>query len=775
VSRPLLVLAVALGAGAFAGAALGPGAAGVVAAFSARLIGLALAAPARSAVPALLFAAAGIGASAAGAEATAYDRTALRRTVVSGAVEGFPVRVRGQAAEDVRVADDRSTLVVDVETLEWRGEVRIVSGRVRIDVRGMPPHPEVIEGDALELWAELYEPRGFGTPGAFDTAADARRKGIHAFGACKSGKLFRHLGRPARGLVGLPARVRAVARQRILRGVRPGPEQGLVRAMVLGDRTGVDRDTAEKFRAAGTYHVLALSGAQVALVAALLAGLLARVRVPRGACAVIVCAALAFYSELVGGDVPVARAAWMGAVLVAGRCLDLDADLANLLGLAALLVVMARPSAVGDVAFQLSFAATLGILLLTAPLRRAIPAMPLRLELGLAASFAAQLALAPLLLGHFHRLAPAALLLNLLAVPLSGAVLLAGTAVAACPPAWPAAVRVLGEIAWIAARLLLRTADPVRLLPALDVRLPSPAAWAVALFLCGLAGLALGRWIKPAAWLTAAGLAALVLGRRPPAADGNLHVAVLDVGQGDCIVVQTPRGRTWLVDAGGSFDGRFDIGEAVVAPYLWSLGVRRIEGIVVTHAHPDHAGGVPFLLRAFDVGELWEGVRPRHDRGYERLDEAARQAAVTRRAVGRGARDRWDAVGVEVLGPLAGSPPWRTRNDDSVVLALQLGRVRLILTGDIEGQAEAALSPGPATVLKVPHHGSRSSSTPAFVLGVAPAVAVVSVGRQSRFGHPHPEVLDRYRRLGTRLYRTDRDGTVRVSTDGAALRVSTRH
>jgi competence protein ComEC len=471
----------------------------------------------------------------------------------------------------------------------------------------------------------------------------------------------------------------------------------------------------------------------------------------------------------------VARAAWMGAVLVAGRCLDLDADLANLLGLAALLVVVERPSAVGDVAFQLSFAATLGIVLLTPVLVRRAPVLPLRLELALAASLAAQLALAPLLLAHFQRLAPAALLLNLAAVPLSSAVLLAGTVVASCPPAWATAQRFAGDMAWLAAHALLRSADPVRLVPALDVRLPPPPVWAVTLFVCGLIGLAAGRWTRAAVALTAVGSLALVLGRRPPAPDGALHLAVLDVGQGDCLVIRTPAGHIWLVDAGGSSDGRFDVGEAVVAPYLWRLGVRSIAGIVVTHAHPDHAGGVPFVLRTFDVGEVWEGPRPRRDGGYERLDAALRAAAVGRRAVRRGVHADWDGVDVDVLGPAGGPPPWRTRNDDSVVLSLRLGAVRMLLTGDIESRAEEGLAAGPVAVLKVPHHGSRSSSTAPFLARTAPAVAVISVGRRSRFGHPHPEVVQRYLGRGCRLFRTDRDGTVTLSTDGRSLAISSWH
>lgn len=774
-SRPLLLLAIALGAGALAGAGLPLSAATLLAGLAAVLLGLALAAPSRWAVAGLAFAASAIGATAAAVESIEYDRAPLRRAVEGGTLDGLPVLVRGTAAEDGRERDDRWTLVVDVRSVEWGGEARTLPGRARIDVRGGATRRDVVQGDELEVWAELYAPHGFGTPGAFDAAAEARRDGVHAAGSCKSPRLVRRRAGPPGGLRGLVARIRAAARRRLQQAVLPGPEQGLVRAMVLGDRTGMDRDTAEAFRAAGTYHVLAISGAQVALVAAVLAALMARVRLPRTAAALLVCAALGFYAELVGGEVPVARAAWMGAVLVAGRCLDLDADLANLLGLAALLVLVDRPSAVTDVAFQLSFAATLGILLLTPILVRRAPVLPLRLELALAASFAAQLTLAPLLLAHFNRLAPAALLLNLAAVPLSSAVLLTGTVAASCPPAWTAAQRFAGDLAWMAAHALLRSADPVRQMPALDVRLPAPPPWAVVLFVAGLVGLATGKWTKAATGLAAVGFLALLVGRRPPAPDGRLHLTVLDVGQGDCLVVRTPAGRIWLVDAGGSFDGRFDVGEAVVAPYLWSIGVRHIAGILVTHAHPDHAGGVPFLLRSFDVGEVWEGPRPRRDGGYERLDGALRTAVVNRRSVSRGVRADWDGVAVEVLGPAGGPPPWRTRNDDSVVVALRLGTVRMLLTGDIESGAEEALSPGPVAVLKVPHHGSRSSSTGAFLARAAPAVAVVSVGRRSRFGHPHPEVVRRYQDRGCRLFRTDRDGTVTVSTDGAVLGVSAWH
>jgi competence protein ComEC len=537
--------------------------------------------------------------------------------------------------------------------------------------------------------------------------------------------------------------------------------------MVLGDRTTLDSETAEAFRIAGTYHVLAISGAQVALIAGVAAWCLRRVGLGVVALATIVSALTVFYAELVGGEVPVVRAATMASVLLLGRCWDLDSDPANLLGLAAGLLLLCHPSAVMDVGFQLSFSATLGIVMLTPALLRVLPRLPWRLEVAIGASLAAQAALLPLLVIHFHRLAPAAVLLNLAAVPLATAVLLAGLTLLAAAALAPPAVSAVAGLTYGFAHGLLRSGEVVRWFPWLDPRLPDPPYWGMALWLAGLGAVVLGRRRAPC--LLIVGFVGIVWGRSAQPGDGRLQLTVLDVGHGDSLLLRSPKGNVWLVDAGGTYQGGFDVGESVVAPVLWSQGVRRLEVLALSHAHRDHAGGAAFVLGAFGVEQMWEGPAPFEDPVYRRVASAAVAGGVTRLAVARGVAREWDGVSVEVLGP---PPPPRApravRNDDSVVLRLRYGAVDLLLTGDIEGPAEAALGGVCPVVLKVPHHGSRHSSK-ALIDGCRAKplrVAIVSVGANGLFGHPHPEVLARYRSGGFQIYRTDRDGAVTVATDG---------
>jgi competence protein ComEC len=760
--RPLLHAFLVLSAGAAVGDGLSRESAWTLLGLAALLLGLALRTRGAS-MARLALAGAGlsVAAAAAAAEGIAYDSASLRRWIARHDGSERPVRLEGLVSRDVGGIDQRPRLVLEVDRLTSGELTRRLSGRVRVLVGGLAPMPDLVAGERVSLWAQLALPRGFGTPGSFDAAAQARREAVHATGFCKGALLVARAG----GAPGWITRLRRRARSVLESSMPPGPEAGLVRAMVLGDRTGVDRDTAEAFRIAGTYHVLALSGAQVALVAGVLLFGLRRLRAGPAAAGVFVSFVIVLYAIFVGGDVPVARAAVMAVVMLLGRCLDLDSDLANLLGLAGSLLLLWRPSAIGDIGFQLSFAATLGILLFASPIVARFRPLPLALHLGLAASIAAQVTLAPLLAFHFHRLAPAALLLNLAAGPLAGAVLLAGFAVLAGSWLSPPAVALLGDLAWVAAHALLRSGELVRSFPALDVRVPTPSAWAVALFVAGLLALSRARSSRQGLVLLSTGLA-LLLGRGREPGDGRLRLTVLDVGQGDSHVLRSPQGRVFLVDTGMASE-RFDAGEAVVAPYLWSRGVRRIDRLVLTHADADHVGGTGFLVRNFRVGEVWESVAPRRDPSYADLDRVLRGGRARRLAVSRGVSLDWDGVAIRVEGPRpAGAPPARVRNDDSLVLSVRLGRVSFLLTGDIEETGEAALGGIEAAVLKVPHHGSRTSSSAVFLAETSPRVAVVSVGSRSPFGHPDPEVIRRYARAGIRLYRTDRDGAVDVSTDG---------
>jgi competence protein ComEC len=760
VRRPLLGLAVLFGLGSLLADGEGePSEALLLAGLAAALLALALAArEGRRAWAALAGAALALGAAASAAESLGLEALDLSRLALAGGPTGRTVRLVGVLRGDAAPRAGRLGLVIDVEEAEVDGRRQPSAGRARIDVAGTTPFPRLLDGDRVAVWASLRA----GRPG------DGRRDGVAAFGACKSARLVeRREGGPR--LRRAAARAREAARRAFARAMPPGTERGLVVAMVLGDRSQVDEPTAEAFRASGTYHVLALSGAQVALVAGLLVAALRRVGASPWAQASLTAASVAAYALLVGGDLPVVRAALMAAAVLAGRALELDTDASNLLGLAALVILADRPASVGDVGFQLSFGATLGILLLAGPVASGVPRLPLRVEAAVGASIAAQAVLAPLLAGTFHRLAPAAVLLNVAAVPLSGAVLLAGLGVLAAGAFSAGLAERAGDVAWVAARALRLSGDLGPLGPWLDVRVAAPSLLALALHAGGLGLLHRGKRWAGLGVLLACHLA-LLAGPVARVDDGRLRLTVIDVGQGDSLLLRSPSGRALLVDAGGSRDPRFDPGERRVAPELWRCGLRRLDALLVTHAHPDHVGGAPFVLRAFRVGQVWEGPAPIGDPAWRRVDSRLREGRAARLTLAEGMHLDWDGARIRVLGPARPRrPPLRVRNEDSVVLDVAFGEVHLLLAGDVAGEAERALRVPRSLVVKVPHHGSRSSSGARLVADAAPVLAVVSAGAHNPFGHPHPEVLGRYRRAGALVLRTDRDGTVDVATDGRRL------
>jgi competence protein ComEC len=531
----------------------------------------------------------------------------------------------------------------------------------------------------------------------------------------------------------------------------PPVSAALLAGLLLGDRTSLPRDVDTGFRLAGVYHILAVSGFNVAILAAAVWALCRFLKIPRSAGAATAIVIVIGFALVVGASPSVLRAVVMAVLVLAALLLERDASVTNSLALAALAILAVRPGDLFDPGFQLSFAATLGIVV--APLPRHV------IVGALAVSAAAQLAVLPVTLTHFNQLSTIGVVANLGVVPLAGVATVLGLVAVGLSFLSETVGAVVFDAVWpvlLALRWVVALAAQV---PGAVVHLPAPGPVAVACYVGGLALLvmpdraaSLGRrLVRRGAGVglvaLAVGIAAWPLVRSP---DGQLRLIVLDVGQGDAVVIEMPDGRTILVDAGSGGPMRLDAGERVVAPFLWNRGVLSLAGLAVTHDDADHAGGMAAMRRLFRIDEQW----------------TAASAPSEPRRFGR-------AI-VTPLPPTAA--PAGRRNDAGLVLRVEIGLASFLLAADIGAAREHELLASgtrlASTVLKVAHHGSRFSTTSEFLRAVRPTAAAISVGTRNAYGHPDPGVLARLAEAGVAVYRTDEDGAVIFETDGGTLTVT---
>ncbi len=534
--------------------------------------------------------------------------------------------------------------------------------------------------------------------------------------------------------------------------------RGPIAALLLGRTSELDRGMVARYRRGGLYHLLVVSGLHVVLEAGLVYGVLSFAGVRGKGRDLLLLAAVAFFVLAGGANPPAVRAGLVVGVFLATRLLERPIGAAQAIGLSALALLLAAPAALFSVGTVLTFAAVGGIALFRRPVRARLPARPAWLWPGLAVALAAECATAPVLLWRFNLVAAGAWLTSPLAIPLAaGLIALGGVLLLAIFFGIPTGP--LPVLFGAGSRLLEWLAD--RAAGAAFLR-PTPGLPGVLAVGGLLAGAALGpRRLRPPLAVSAALLflgLCLAPGRAGP--PQGLSVEALDVGQGDAILLRWKR-RAILVDGGGPFDPEAtEFGRTHLVPKLLDRGVTGLDAVVLTHPHPDHALGLFAVLEELPVGELWLPAGQDEARFMARLAEiAARRGVSLRRLVAPGVLE---VEGLRVTVLHSGGPLRKADavNNQSAVLLFERGGRSALLTGDIGAPTESELvfsgAVPRADLLKVAHHGSRTSTTAAFLDAARPRVALLSCGRRNRFGHPTPGTLATLERFGVAILRTDR-------------------
>jgi competence protein ComEC len=725
-------------------------------------------------------------------------RAALEREIGGFDIAGLgperdhdPILARAILIEDASPRDGYVSLRVAVTALRLRDVWHPVDGAVTVSVSGAASLGRVL---AWRAQRTIQAPIAFRRPARFlnDGVPDFERAlaldGTTLLGTVKSALLVDVLAHGGR-IDELAADIRAHVRHALSRWVSPydAVSAAIATAVLIGDRTGLPDETRNALQAAGTYHVIAISGGNIAIVAAAAWGLLAVCGIRGRPAAVLTIAVLVAFATVVTAGPSVWRATLMAVAYFAARTIDHRTPVWQAAALAAAAIVVIRPIDVGDPGFVLTFGATAALI---EGARRGVALLPRARVLSwavatLIGSVAVEAALLPVSASAFSRVTSAGLLLNLLAVPAMGVVQIAATIVTLADSV-PLVAEASGWVAHMASSALVSSARLVTDVPWLTARVPPPGAALVVLYYVALTAALAGRGPLRAAGAVAFSTALVLIGSgtdptrlfRDDGLERLVRFTVFDVGQGESMLLQT-RVRTMLIDTGGApFGGGLDIGRRVLAPALWARGVRSLDTLLVTHGDPDHLGGAIAVVDDFRPGRIWEGVRVGpHAPTRALLDEAAR-LHIPIEPLRAGDIFREGDLRVRVLHPP--EPDWerrRVRNDDSVVLEVVYGDVALLLTGDIGGEVERSiiplLTPARTRILKVAHHGSRTSTSSALLEAWRPQIAIISCGRGNRFGHPAPEVLRRLEAIGTTMYRTDRDGQITLETNGSIVTTRT--
>jgi competence protein ComEC len=736
------------------------------------------------------------------------------KSIVTGVVASSPV-----------VSGYRQSFFLEVESLGTGASVQETCGRLRVSLSGKSP--EVNTGDRISFVGRLRRIRSFRNPGGFDYERYMAFKGVWVSASVQGESVsIKDRGLPVGLDVWVAPGRKALAAE--IDAVTSSDVGGVLKALLLGDRTGLSDSLRQAFQRVGIGHLLAISGLHVGMVAGGAFFLFLKVfgRFPpllqrawtRRAAALPALAAVWGYALLAGMSPSTQRAGIMASIFLAALFVGRPQDTLNSLAVAAMAILIVSPPAFFAASFQLSFTAVLAIVLILS----LVPAPDMvhppagwkkifrRVAVFLLVSLAAILGTLPLALYYFNEVSLIGLFSNLIFVPAVGSVVLPLGLLSVC--IFPASPAVAGLGLKLCALLLTGILWLVRALsafPLAAVATVTPSVTEMILYYAFLA--ATGGMIRAILSSRRAAVAYPVKNHRlfrlaaaiaAFAAAGMildvcywchqrfwtkaLKVTVLDVGHGSAALVELPGGEVVLIDGGGFSDNSiFDVGKRIVAPLLRRNKIRTVNTLILSHPNSDHLNGLIHIAGHFRVERLISNGESADTRGNDELFSVAGHQGIRTPTYGSMERT-WESGSsrIELLYPLPGflekqaAEPWRDSNNNSIVVKVTLGKISFLFPGDImaDGEGELVAVAGgrlQSTVLVAPHHGSRTSSSPGFLESVSPEVVVVSSGWDDQYGAPHPEIRERYLELGARVITTAENGAVSFVTDGEELWVGT--
>ncbi|HEY6010343.1 MAG TPA: DNA internalization-related competence protein ComEC/Rec2, partial [Nitrospirota bacterium] len=710
--------------------------------------------------------------------------------------------VTGRIASPLDRDPDRTGFVLDLRDIDGAP----VSGRIRATV--YEPASAIGYGDVIRFKGKLYKPRGLSNPGGFDYPAFLARSGIFLNASVKSADAIEVLSSGS-GVFRSIQDLRERIRQAFLAST-DGPGSAVLQAMVLGEEGGLSDELRDRFMAAGVTHIISISGSHLGMLAVLCFGLFRGMMLllperqyhrltlyadPKKIAVLITLPLLVFYTLLAGGQVATVRSLIMIAAGLLALIADREHAIPHSLALAAFIILLANPQAIFDISFQLSFVSVL-VIGYVVTLWNDLPFKGETLlrktansaALLLIISFAAGLATGPLAAYYFNQISFAGIFANMVVVPVAGMIVVPLGLASAIGSLFTLHLP-LAAVNQFAADAFVRLVTFFSRMPFAEFHPPAPSIpWLLffGLFLVSLLAVVRARllaWLKPLETTRRAPRSAVI----GMALSGIFLVALTtltflpvrysavsfpDVGQGDCALITFASGKTVLIDGGGTRDNRFDIGRRVLAPYLWNRGIRKLDLVILSHPHPDHMNGLVSIVKKISVAEVWESGQDGDLPGHEEFRQALAEKNIPVRIVS--ADDPPYQLGnaeLKVLHPgrdftVHDRKAYAEENNRSLVVRISAEGKVFLFTGDIGDAAEQALARAgedlKADLLKVPHHGSKTSSSEAFVTATRPEVAVVTVGNGNLYRHPSDEVIARYQGIGAGILRTDHDGAVTI-------------